>query len=434
MGGTVVVLSSRRMAWSRGVAIAIAAAGLTAGCGRITAVDLELSSACATRLATLRVTASAAGGATKSIVEHNVRLPMSVRLLVADHAATVSGTIEAIGDDGSDRTLPFHATPQAGVIVELPIALTCAVADMAVPADLATPRLWQSVNVGGPSARHSYGAVYDAQRHVVVLVGGVDASGVVGDTWEWSGTAWTERLPITPAPPRRGFALAYDGARQRVLFFGGDNGPGSNNDTWDYDGNTWREIMPAHAPSPRQSLSMAFDSARGVVVLFGGFAKNGVSYADTWEWNGSDWTQRMPTRAPPARQAHRLVYDEARGVTLLLGGVANPDRLDDFWQYDGSNWTQLASGPPARGAFGMAYDSARHTTIVFGGSPQWHGVLGDAWQWDGAAWQKLDGNMPASRRSIALAFDAARGQLVLFGGNIGGGSGNGVLVAETWLY
>ena len=61
----------------------------------------------------------------------------------------------------------------------------------------------------------------------------------------------------------------------------------------------------------------------------------------------------------------------------------------------------------------MAYDAARGVTVLFGG----HGKQ-DTWEWDGETWveRKLDGPVPSGRSNHAMAYDGSRGVTVLFGG------------------
>ena len=62
----------------------------------------------------------------------------------------------------------------------------------------------------GPEARSFIALACDSARGTCLLFGGQDsAGGYLGETWEWSGTAWAERLG--PGPPARAFhAMAYD--------------------------------------------------------------------------------------------------------------------------------------------------------------------------------------------------------------------------------
>ncbi|MCA9256339.1 MAG: hypothetical protein KDA33_11915, partial [Phycisphaerales bacterium] len=121
---------------------------------------------------------------------------------------------------------------------------------------------------------------YDVAREVVVLFGGRDSSNL-GDTWEWDGQAWTERLAPGPSP-RRGHTMAYDMASSRTLLFGGHDGASYVNDTWAWDGNTWRQLM-IPGPQPRSNHSMTYDTARSRIVVFGGYGVDGT-LGDTWEY------------------------------------------------------------------------------------------------------------------------------------------------------
>jgi hypothetical protein len=72
---------------------------------------------------------------------------------------------------------------------------------------------------------------------------------------------------------------------------------------------------------------------------------------------------------------------------------------------------------------GMAYDAARGQVVLFGG------CCGDTWTWDGTDWtQHFPAHSPTPRSGLGMAYDAARGQVVLFGG-----SGEDV-VGDTWTW
>ena len=70
---------------------------------------------------------------------------------------------------------------------------------------------------------------------------------------------------------------------------------------------------------------------------------------------------------------------------------------------------RLATTAPA-----AAHDEA----ILFGGAAGNLSFSSDTWAWDGTSWaQKLPQTSPPARYSHAMAYDAAHGQIVLFGGN-----------------
>jgi hypothetical protein len=307
-----------------------------------------------------------------------------------------------------------------------------------------SPQGWEGITVPAPRRHHAM--AYDSARGVVVLFGGGqgDDNGpehYFSDTWEYDGIMWTNVSPTGSAgtdypEPRRCHAMAYDSARGVTVLFGGDFDEQSPifNDTWEWDGTAWTKITPSGSiPAVRTKHAMAYDSARGVVVLFGG--NDGSSnYSDTWEWNGYEWNQMSPSNTPSARRCHAMVYDSIRGVTVLFGGDESggggPTRKNDIWVWDGTEWTDVSpSGTPgihfptARRHHAMAYDSARGVVVLFGGEDS-SDICRDTWEWNGSSWEKVpiyggeEGvDYPATRRCHAMAYDSARGVTVLFGGN-----------------
>ncbi len=288
-----------------------------------------------------------------------------------------------------------------------------------------------------PLARYFHALVYDSARGRVVLFGGRGPYiGDLADTWEWDGTAWVNVTPASSPPSRSRHGLAYDSARGRVVMFGGESEPPSATpvlytDTWEWDGTAWVKVTPAVSPLGRGSPAMAYDTSRGRVVLFGGYTLSLLT--DTWEWNGASWVDVTPALIPPVRWSHALAYDSARGRVVLFGGSSEASssgkRLDDTWEWDGAAWSNVtpAVSPPARYSHALAYDSARGRVVLFGGYGS-GGALADTWEWDGAVWVNVTPPVsPPARIVHSLTYDSARGRVVLFGGyGIGGAP------ADTW--
>jgi Galactose oxidase, central domain len=83
-------------------------------------------------------------------------------------------------------------------------------------------------------------------------------------------------------------------------------------------------------------------------------------------------------------------------------------------------WTRRspATVPPPRQAASMAYDAAVGKVVLFGGLGL-SNLLNDTWLWDGRTWiQQKPAVSPPARASAGMAYDAARGKLVLFGGGM----------------
>jgi hypothetical protein len=82
----------------------------------------------------------------------------------------------------------------------------------------------------------------------------------------------------------------------------------------------------------------------------------------------------------------------------------------------------------------MAYDAARGRTVLFGGHSG-TGWLYETHEWDGTNWiTRQTSAAPATRWAHALAFDEARARVVLFGGFYNDGRGTGGTFGDTWEY
>jgi hypothetical protein len=298
----------------------------------------------------------------------------------------------------------------------------------AVPAPVLCKGTWEEAAdaAASPPSRSWPQMAYDEQRERVVLFGG---GLVLGDTWEWDGSAWSQVADSGPAP-RDDAALAYDNDRQRVVLFGGQ---GLNyvdtNDTWEWDGVAWQEVAdPNKAPPVRHGHGIAYDSQRHKMVLFGGFANFDHLLGDTWTRAGTDWTRRHEAGGPAPEMIHRAIaFDREREVTVMFV-TSCPRHVLSTWTWDGVSWTESAGAVPgARYAPALAYDSARHRVVLYGGDrcpgePPGYPI--DTWEWDGSDWQQVSTGGGPGRHSYgpSMAYDRARGRSVLFGGSAGSDS------------
>ena len=170
---------------------------------------------------------------------------------------------------------------------------------------------------------------------------------------------------------------------------------------------------------------MVYDDARQRIVMFGGLSGTGAGSEldDTWEYDGTDWTQVVTPTSPPGRgPGGGLAYDSGRQRVVMRGGGIHPSLppFDDTWEYDGTTWTSVAAaGPSARTAPAMTYDRARGHTLLFGGG-DWNPYFGETWTYDGATWTELMPTMtPSNRQSARMVYDSARSVAMLFGGDDG---------------
>jgi len=303
-----------------------------------------------------------------------------------------------------------------------------------------------------PRGRSFATMAYDTATGNMVLFGGTNCSGancildsLLSDTWVWNGSTWTEESPTNYPPARDAATMAYDAAAGNMVLFGGEvSGAGPNNvvgDTWVWNGSAWTEASTTGPPA-RDSATMAYDAATGNMVLFGGATTTGTNLCetclnDTWVWNGNSWTEEFPAASPPARIDASMAYDAATGNVVLFGGVDASGGtfvdLDDTWVWNGSTWTEEfpVTSPSARGSASMAYDAATGNVVLFGGIGSSGGqpYLNDTWVWNGSTWTEENlTNLPPGRYGAMMAYDAAAENVVLFGGN----GDNTNFLSDTW--
>jgi hypothetical protein len=112
-----------------------------------------------------------------------------------------------------------------------------------------------------------------------------------------------------------------------------------------------------------------------------------------------------------------MVFDTARNRVVLTGGLAPTGEAPlDVWEWDGIDWSLRATAtePPPRLSHGMAYDAARGVLVVYGGIRA-NEPLGDTWVFDGAQWTNPLPPSPAARYGASAVTEGNRGVL-LFGG------------------
>lgn len=137
-----------------------------------------------------------------------------------------------------------------------------------------------------------------------------------------------------------------------------------------------------------------------------------------------DWVQSTISSAPSARASASLAYDPAAHSTLLFGG--SNARLpgvvyNDTWSWSQNRWTQLspANSPSGRTGAQIAFDAATGTIVLFGGQDANGIVFGDTWTWDGVNWtQQFPPVSPPARNGYVsqMVYDPVTQTVLLFGG------------------
>ncbi|MBK8979735.1 MAG: hypothetical protein IPM29_27880 [Planctomycetes bacterium] len=118
-----------------------------------------------------------------------------------------------------------------------------------------------------------------------------------------------------------------------------------------------------------------------------------------------------------------LAYDAARARVVLVNDTQT-------WENDGVQWQLREPDAPhgRRSIPAVAYDARRRVVVLFGGNVG--GGPTGTWEWDGLRWQRVATvDEPSPRWMTGLAYDDLRGVMVLYGGE-----GQGPAVGDTWEY
>ena len=304
---------------------------------------------------------------------------------------------------------------------------------------------WSQITTAnkGPAARYDHSAIFDPARDQLVIFGGRGAA-TLGDTWilDMKTRIWREVRGAGPSP-RFGQGTVHDPANRRMIVVMGE-GSGFFNDVWvfDLDKETWRQVKgTANSPSSprtRYGQSAVLD-AKGRVIISHGFSDQG-RFDDTWafDFTLNNWVEITPRSGPrPLKRClHELAYDAANDKMFLFGGCSSgfgPCPQGDLWVLDlkANRWIELAPGgvkPSPRSNPSLAYDARKGEILLYGGKTD-SGKSAEAWTYSVArnVWTKVEVTGPTPRSSHATAHDPANNRLLISGGQL-----SNTLNDEVW--
>jgi Galactose oxidase, central domain len=169
--------------------------------------------------------------------------------------------------------------------------------------------------------------------------------------------------------------------------------------------------------------------APGTVALPRGFAAVSSAVATSYPTTGV---------SPPPTSYAAATFDATDEYVLMFGGNdVNGNAMATTWSFVHNNWTNLTGSigpsPTARWASSMAYDAANGTVILFGGclNPSCSALGDDTWSYAHDRWTNLSGALPVfppPRGRAMMTYDASTGTVLLFGG-IGVG---GIYLNDLW--
>jgi cysteine-rich repeat protein len=347
----------------------------------------------------------------------------------AGDGTAVEGTLQRVGEEFVPLELmgqppPCEATSAAYHPGREGIILLCGHPSGNPEVFRLGPSGWELMTETPPGSKTTEAAmVYDPDQDALVLLGTYDngAAGYVTAAWTLGAAGDWTLAPAFDVPSGRQVRSAiYDpiGARivvPRML------GALAVAETWSHTpAGGWRILLDTRPLPPMTGVQLAEQPARGPLLLVG--ASAGQWAVETWESTGGVWARRFPDVVPPDRNLGALAFDSARQQVLLFGGSTQDfGWRNDLWSWDGTTWALRHDGaapaPSPRAMANLVYDAARDQLVLFGG------VDGDfaqpvTWTFDleAGTWTEHDVAGPSRRQPSAMAYDPRAEQVVLVGG------------------
>jgi hypothetical protein len=186
--------------------------------------------------------------------------------------------------------------------------------------------------------------------------------------------------------------------------------------------------LAAATPGTRAGHALAHHAGAGAVCLIGGDAESLLdTYERPWFWDGKTWSHPAVGIGPHTASLVAAAGDPERRSVLAFGGFSvlgvrqyGPP-AGDLWELDASlAWRKAPADGPQPGArhhHAMAFDAARGRLVLYGGIDAADRWITDVWEWDRQRWHRTPAATgPGERAHHAMAYDARRGRVVLRGG------------------
>ncbi len=240
-------------------------------------------------------------------------------------------------------------------------------------------------------------------------------------------------LVSSNGPRIRDGAMTYHAGRQRfeLLFVESEvlsNGQWRSDPVgpqhWEWSkASGWSRLGAAAPPlTVGARPAIVYDASRNrLIAALGGWA----SYLSVFEWDGSTWSDNRCNNCSN--------YFDFQSIA----GVYHAGRSRPFFYADGVTFEWAGSmlpyggtSPPDRAGAAMAYDAARGKVVLYGGLRQFSSTPSirytDTWEFD-TAWRKITDAGPPHRTYASMAYDEARKRVVLHGGYDGA-----TVYGDTW--
>jgi hypothetical protein len=175
---------------------------------------------------------------------------------------------------------------------------------------------------------------------------------------------------------------------------------------------------PRTAVAPNDSI---FLRVSGLDVAGNESAPVQIQNAELITTSRFPWGVTSPNRLEQVPVVDPLILTQPTGTGA--SGLETDGRDDTRLGVLGRAWWQeisapaVAETPEARYGHGLAYDAARGRTVLFGGYRA--AILQDTWEWDGRRWTRMTPatQSPSPVCFFGMAYDGRRGRVVVHGGN-----------------
>jgi hypothetical protein len=152
---------------------------------------------------------------------------------------------------------------------------------------------------------------------------------------------------------------------------------------------------------PREDALLVFSAADSTLLLFGG-RRAGKVFDDVWRRAGSTWRAVPAQGGPGAIQHGAAAYDPVRRRVVVFGGAVGREFSNRTFEWDGARWHAIdAPGPLPRVGHGMAWSAADGGVLLYGGFREQQ--FRDLWKWDGVRWQQLSADGPTFTEGHVVA-------------------------------
>lgn len=292
--------------------------------------------------------------------------------------------------------------------------------------DLSDSLRWVSVGAADtpPAPRYGGAAIVAPVTGDLFVVGGLDGSWFLNDTWVLSSgeiPTWRRIRPARAAPPSRvGHSAVYDPVRRRMIVFGGYGAAGILKDSWalELDGEReWKPLDTTGTVMPLADHAAVYDPVRDRMIVTGGvafrsFTPQAAIYA--LSLSGSPVWAMLNNDLPERISGHASVYDPLRDRIIVQGGSRLDGTIGGTWALSGDDLSAeayLASEAPGPGLAQhvLIYDPIGDQIVANGGGHAWSLSMAAGLQWV----ESTDLYVPMIRH--VGVYDERRRRIVLHG-------------------